>query len=107
MSAEWKVVGQAGTISKSGNLYLVNIADNRYRNGKKVSTIWFHCMCKFKPRVKKGDSVIAYGMFEESKNEKFQYAMMIDHIGVIDKGEMGEDPSFNDECGVEMEKGGE
>lgn len=85
MSANWKVVGQVGTVSKSGNIYLVNIADNRYNKSQKVSTVWFHCISKFKPIVKTGDSVIAYGYFDESRNENFQYAMIIEHIGVIGK----------------------
>ena len=90
MCARWEVVGQVGTVSKCGNFYLVNIADNRYKNRKKVSTIWFHCMCRFKPRVKTGDQVIAHGFFSESKNENFPYAMIIEHIGVIKSKEESE-----------------
>ena len=101
MSAEWNIIGQVGDITKYGGMYAVNIADNRFHAGKKVKTIWFNCLCRFKPRVKKGDRVLARGHFDESKNEGFQYAMMMDHIGVINEdsaiydrnGESDENPT--------------
>ena len=45
--------------------------------------IWFHCLSRFKPSVKTGDSVIAHGTYIPSKNEDFPYCMLIEHIGVI------------------------
>lgn len=99
MAANWNVVGQVGTVSKNGNVYVVNIADNQYKNGKKIKTVWFNCICKFEPRVKKGDNVIANGFFEESSNKAFQYAMIVSHIGVIaDKTKEGE--LSNDICTI-------
>lgn len=85
MFAEWSVIGQVGNISKNGGFYIINIADNRFYNGKKTKTIWFNCLSRFKPRIKKGDRVLARGHFDESKNEGFQYAMIVDHIGVINQ----------------------
>lgn len=85
MSAEWSVIGQVGNVSKNGGFYTINIADNRFYNGKKTKTIWFNCLSRFKPRIKKGDRVLARGHFDESKNEGFQYAMIVDHIGVINE----------------------
>lgn len=89
--AEWKVVGQMGKITKKSQYYMVNIAENRYKMGEngtvKESTIWFNCISSFKPKVETGDTVIAEGTFEPSKNPSFPYAMIINHIGVIKKKE--------------------
>ena len=90
MSAEWKIVGQVGTVRRNGNYWLVNVADNQYWNGEKEFEVWFHLISSFKPRVKKGDRVIACGVFKPSSNQKFQYAMVVDNIGVIENDKEGD-----------------
>lgn len=91
--SEWKIIGQMGSIIKKKQSYIVNIAENRYalnpekNEYEKRHTIWFNCICCFEPHVKTGDKVIAEGTFEPSRNEKFPFAMKIEHIGVINGNE--------------------
>ena len=92
MSANWNVVGQVGTVEQKGKVWVVNVADNRYEGNRKVDVVWFHLICKFKPKVKKGDTVIASGIFEPSNNKGFQYAMICEHIGMIGHNGSGEVP---------------
>lgn len=90
--ANWKIIGQIGNVIKKENCYLVNIAENKYKpneNNKweKDHTIWFNCISDFKPKVYKGDTVIAEGEYLPSKHPNFPYVMKISHIGVIKKKE--------------------
>lgn len=89
MSAQWSIVGQIGNIKEKDSCYVVNIAYNAYAQDsesnewKKEYTVWFNCISYFKPKAKKGDTVIAEGVFLPSNNPKFQFVMKIDHLGVI------------------------
>lgn len=90
MASNWSVTGSVGSVKKDGSLWFTDIADNIYvknQNGEQVkeSVVWFNCVSDFKPNVKKGDRVIANGIFKDSKNPRFQYAMFIKNIGVITK----------------------
>lgn len=87
MSAEWKVVGQVSRVKKNGDFYAVTIADNRYYNNKKTDTLWFHCLSPREVSVQVGDQVVATGTFQRSYNAGFQFAMMIDCIGVIKRSD--------------------
>lgn len=83
--ARWNIKGQVGSILKSGNIYVVNIAMNIYSGSKKKDVIWFNCISDFEPRVDVGDSVLAEGSFVPSLNSKHPYSMKISYIGVIEK----------------------
>lgn len=98
MSAEWRITGQISKIKKNGEYYLVDIADNRYYNGKKVDVIFFHCLSPKLVNVAVGDRVIAIGSFQKSYNPNYQYAMMIDSIGII------KDSNNADKCDDEHKK---
>lgn len=86
-SNHWTLVGQIGDVRKSGNVWIVDIADNKYskKNGKSVknSTIWFNCICKFEPNCKKGDKVLAEGTFVHCHSGQFPFTMEIKHIGPL------------------------
>ena len=99
--ADWKVVGQLGSIRKKDQYYMVNIAENKYKlneenpnenqyPNEKDSTIWFNCICPYKPRANVGDRVVAEGVFVPSKNENFPFSLKIKHIGVILKDDKEE-----------------
>lgn len=84
MANTWQIFGQVGKIQQRGGLWSVDMAENRYDDdGNKLCTMWFNCLCKWKPNVETGQSVLAVGTFEPSLNKNYQYAMMISHIGVI------------------------
>lgn len=98
--ANWSVVGQVGFVEKRDKVYLVHIAENKYKFNKdtkvyeKEYTIWLTCICNFKPNIKSGDTIIAEGTFIPSKNENFTFALGASHIGVIPSCK---DPDENEE----------
>lgn len=85
----WHIVGQVGNIVKKKNTWLITIAENKYdkETCKKLYTIWYICICKFEPNILIGNTVIANGHFEPSKNKDFPFAMIVDHIGTINKNQ--------------------
>lgn len=85
--SEFKIIGKLGGINKRNKYYMVDIAENKYNSeGEKINTIWYNCICAYKPRAKIGQLVIATGSFVSSRNENFPYALEINHIGVINEG---------------------
>jgi hypothetical protein len=66
--------------------YRIEITEKIYKNGpdKKTKicdgTIYYNCICFFTPKVEIGDKVIARGVFKPSKNENYNYSMVIRRI---------------------------
>lgn len=89
--AEWKIVGQVGTVIEKDGGYVLNIAKNHYPPGssKKAYTIWFNCFCIFEPNCQTGDKVLVDGFFDVNTTSDFPYSMRIKNIGVIKKGRLG------------------
>ena len=113
----WRIMGQVGGVIKKENVYLINIAENKYIKKKGVTkeeidkvrnhlpestipkekykplilekeyTIWYNCLCEFKPNVKTGDTIIAEGIFGPSKNPNYPFALIVKHVGLIKKKE--------------------
>lgn len=90
--AKWTITGQMGDVIEKEGYFIVNIAVNKYRpkagekNWVKESTIWFNCISDFRPKVEKGNSVVAEGIFIPSKEgTNLPFQLKINHIGVIQK----------------------
>lgn len=82
--SDFKIVGKLAGVKEKNRYYMVSIAENIYSSdGIKTNTIWYNCICAYKPKATVGDTVIAVGSFVASKNEKFPYALEITHIGVM------------------------
>ena len=89
--ARWTINGQIGEVIAKDGYFEVNIAVNKYKPDKenntwvKDSTIWFKTICDFEPKVQKGDSIVAEGIYVKSNDKNLPYQMKISHIGVIQK----------------------
>lgn len=88
--ADWRIIGQVGSITKKNQNYFISLAENKYKKNEndvfeKDHTLWFTCICSFEPKADIGDTVIADGTYIPSKNPNFPYIMKIEHIGIIKK----------------------
>lgn len=83
MRSRWLIIGKLGDVRKVGNVWSVNIAENRYKDGVKLATIWYNCISHFEPKIPVGSVVMAHGHFDPSRSEGFKYAMVVEHIGII------------------------
>ena len=64
----WIIRGNIGEVKDLGGKWLVKIAENSGDDA-----IWFHVITYFEPKAKKGDLVLAYGVFSKSYNKKFNF----------------------------------
>lgn len=88
----WTLFGQVGRIEKFDKCWMINLAHNEYKfnkkNGKyeKSSTFWLKVLVTFEPKFKTGDSVLAAGTFEVSKNPKFPFVLKANYVGLTTNG---------------------
>lgn len=97
MQSTFTIQGQLGKVHKKDTCYLVNIAQNIYEKGDKIDTIWYNCICSYKPNAKTGDSVIATGTFESSKNPNYPFTMKIINIGVKSEHKSDFDENYDED----------
>lgn len=80
---------RVGKIDKiSDGVYFLALAENHYSKKEDESwskdwVIWYKCIAYFTPNVNVGDVVFVNGHYYSSSNEKDDYSMVVDNIGLI------------------------
>lgn len=88
MRSSWTVSGRVGRVRKVNEVYVLDLAERLQDDGHSQNgVLWFNILCKFEPKVEKGDEVLVCGSFDQSKNKKFQYAMIAEIVALVRKGQ--------------------
>lgn len=109
--ATFNLIGQVVSVGKYNDiLYKTIVAENKYKKNlktgkfEKISTNFFHCVSKFSPKCKKGDTIICEGIFESDEYSKYgNFVLKINHLGIISSSE----DIKNEDCNNDNEENNE
>ena len=101
--ATFNLIGQVVSVGKYNDiLYKTIVAENKYKKNlktgkyEKISTNFFHCVSKFSPKCKKGDTIICEGIFESDEYSKYgNFVLKINHLGIISSSEEVRNEDYN------------